>query len=259
MSESREPTHLPVTDGALAVNGYHISLRFFPELKLERKAGLEFAASLSENISLESTNMEGGRWVFTEPLSGSPDSEFEIAISPGSITLDLNYPPTPLFEKLERRFELVLEKFQESFHPTMLLTKSASVSGIFPIDGDARAFIAGHLTAIDADRMDHLARPIHLVGLRFFMPPFSTKGKKETNWGVDVRAESLMEDPGKLYLEADAQWFEPPTPWSNERTVEETVSCLKTVKSYLETKVIDFLKKETDSGDSLEHEPVDGE
>jgi len=110
------------------------------------------------------------------------------------------------------------------------------IHGTIPINGDARTFLAQHVMSIDPDRVDRFGRPIHLVGLRFFFPPFRHKGKKGkaavANWQVNVKAESLLEDPSKLYLEADADWSEPED-WSDEATAN-LVKQLGIVSSYLE-------------------------
>ena len=50
----------------------------------------------------------------------------------------------------------------------------------------------------------------------------------------------MLDDPTKLFLEADAQWPEPKT-WDKQATIE-AVERLELVSKYLETDVMSFLR-----------------
>ncbi len=82
--------------------------------------------------------------------------------------------------------------------------------------------------------------------MRFFFPPHKKANGEEqvTEWGVSIRAESLMEDPSKLFLEADAEWFESGV-WDTE-TPLKLIKNLSTTQHYLENNVVNFLKRSAD-------------
>jgi hypothetical protein len=63
-----------------------------------------------------------------------------------------------------------------------------------------------------------------------------------TDWQVNVRAESLLDDPSKLFLEADADW-QTPRPW-NEGEEKKEIERLELVSQYLEKNVLAFLEHE---------------
>jgi hypothetical protein len=239
----KEPTHLPEPGAKLDAWGYAISLRFHPEIKLDKKRGCQFALALADYLSVEKTEYESHKWTFLEPLAGEPASRFVITATPNSIKLDIRHPNQAL-EWVEIRFGHVLEKFRNIFKPAMVLQSEATVRGILPIDGDARTFLAMRVMGMGPNRVDPFGRPIHLLGLRFFFPPYVKKREgaepQVTDWHVGLRAESLMEDPSKLFLEAEAMWVEA------EQWVEgigtRLIEHLQTVKQYLENNVMQFLQ-----------------
>lgn len=242
-------THRPEPDAKIDARGYSTSLRFHPEIKLDKKRGHQFAASLADYLNLEKNEFESHKWTFLEPLPGEPTSRFIVTVSPNSINLDMRFP-NQVQEWVENRFGMVLTRFRETFKPEFLLQSEASVRGTLPIDGDARTFLAVHVMGMDAEKVTPFGRPLHLLGLRFFFPPFIKEAGDEesevTDWTLEVRAESLMEDPSKLFLEAEATWIEGHR-WDS-KTVDVLTEHLGTVKRYLEQNVMGFLQTSSDDG-----------
>jgi hypothetical protein len=247
-----EPTNLPKPSAKIDARGYAIFLRFHPEIKLDKKRGFQFAGALSDYLNIEKNEFESHKWTFLESLAGEPASRFVITVSPNSIRLDIRFP-TQGQEWVETRFGHVLAKFREIFRPEFLLQSEAMVRGALPIDGDARAFLSSNVMRMRPDRVDPFGRPIHLMGVRFFFPPFVNKKEGEeshvTDWSVAVRAESLMEDPSKLFLEAEATWIEA-TPL-DEGAASQLIEHLSTVKGYLENNVMKFLLAPPDEDDEV--------
>jgi hypothetical protein len=123
------------------------------------------------------------------------------------------------------------------------------------VDGDARVFLMQHVMALDQERMKKLGRPMHCVGLRMFLPPVVLRPKKPTgtgkkkgkqaeakviDWQVDVKAESLIENPSKLFLEALAEWSGPQK-W-DKSAPEQIVSRLDLVSEYVKNNFLPFLR-----------------
>jgi hypothetical protein len=237
------PTHLPKPGMKIDAWGYAISLRFHPEIKLDRKRGCQFALALADYLNLEKNEYESHKWTFLEPLAGEPTSRLVITVVPNTIKLDIRFP-NQAPEWVETRFGHVLEKFGGIFKPALLLQSEATVRGTLPIDGDARTFLATRVMGMDTNRVDPFGRPIHLLGLKFFFPPYIKKREgaepQVTDWHVGLRAESLMEDPSKLFLEAEAMWVEAHQ-WDKE-IATRLIDHLQTVKNYLENNVMQFLQ-----------------
>jgi hypothetical protein len=241
--EEDQSTHRPQPEAKFNARGYALSVRFHPEIKLDRKRGHHFAAALTDYLNLEKNEFESHKWTFLEPLPGEPACRFVITVSPGFIKLDVRSSNLGQ-EWVETRFGMVLGKFGELFKLQFLLQSEAIVHGTLPIDGDARTFLAVHVMGMKPNRVDSFGRPLHLLGLKFFFPPFAKKGEGDkpqiTDWHLNVRAESLMEDPSKLFLEAEATWIEA-RPWDKE-VVTQLTDHLGTVKDYLENNVMEFLQ-----------------
>ncbi len=253
-----EPTNRPRHGAELQPRGYVLSVNFHPHIRLSRKDGFDFASKLSDYIDPQTANLEAHQWTYSQPLGTSAAGGLEVTITPSSIQFDISFP-THRKEWLEQRCTMVLQEFYDKFDPKLVLSSSAKVVGTIEIDGDARGFLAHHVVNLNPKRLLLLKRPVHALGIRIFSPPFEhveKRGKKNVThtipWVVDVKAESLIEDPSKLYLEADAQW-PTPTQWTGvPKIIEELIGHLKTVTEYLEKDVINFLKApDEDSGDPI--------
>jgi hypothetical protein len=252
--EGAEPTHLPVPGAKIEPRGYALDLRFHPDIKLDRKRGQQLALALTDYLNLEKNEFESHKWTFVEPLPGVAESRFVVVVGPNSLKLDLRFPAQGQ-EWVETRFGHVLAKFAETFRPGFVLQSEVTVRGTLPIDGDARTFLASRVMRMDLDRVQPFRRPIHQLGLKLFFPPFAVKKADEepkvTDWLVMVRVESLMEDPSKLFLEAEAGWMEAEG-W-DERIIGRLIDHLGTVKDYLETRVMSFLQQPPEEDEADEN------
>lgn len=116
---------------------------------------------------------------------------------------------------------------------------------LFDIVGDSRDFLAQHVMRINPDRFGPLKRPIQLLGMRIAFPPYKIEWEEEdetkvdqADWLLELKVESWIADPGKLYVEADASWPDPKQ-WDSGTTTT-LVNRLQELTTYL-TKVRDFL------------------
>jgi len=255
MSENEEEhTDLPLPGSKIQPRGFALALRFHPEIKLERKRGHSFAASLSEYLNIDRNELESHSWSFVEPLPGDPESRLVIGVTPNSLRLEIHLPSRAQ-EWVEHRFQTVLDTFGTQFQTQLVLNCQATVRGTMPIDGDARTFLAGHIMQMPPERVvQSFRRPVHLIGLRFFFPPFRSgsnepdeSAENRIDWSASVRAESLLEDPTQLFLEAETDWFEP-TSW-NEALSRTVIDRLATTRRFLEENVRDFLQPGADVPD----------
>jgi hypothetical protein len=243
-SESgHEPTHQPKAGAKLETSGYHLSVGFHPEIRLEHKKGWDFGKALTEILEPKESDLQDKLWSFTQPQGSSPNCYLSVTVRPSDIQLHVAQPVQSK-EWYETRYGLLLKRFADFFRPKLILTSSAMIHGLLQIDGDSRVFLGEQVMNMRSYRADSFGRPIHLLGIRFFFPPFRRKGRKGkeavTDWQVNVKAESWLEDPSKLYLEADADW---PTPqqWT-ESAVDKIPEHLDVVGNYLEKNVVAFLQ-----------------
>jgi hypothetical protein len=247
-----EKSHRPIRGAKIDPRGYHVGLRFHPEIRLDKsKRAYDFASMLSDYVRFETAKCESHKWVFEEAIGGDLAGRLVLTVLPDSIKIDIQ-DPLKRGEWVENRSQTILEKFWEFFKPALLLNHEITVRGVLPIDGDARTFLAMHVMRMDPDRVDSFGRPMHLLGIRFFFPPYAAQNEEgkyqAVNWHVAVRAESLMEDPGKLFLEADATWLDT-KPWA-DKTASEVVGHFETVMNYLGSNVMQFLQHDSGDGSS---------
>src|SRR6516164_7180842 len=75
-------TYRPKPGARIEPRGYAVGVRFHPEIKLDKKKGHLFAASLSDYLSFERNEFESHKWTFSEPLAGETASRFVITVGP---------------------------------------------------------------------------------------------------------------------------------------------------------------------------------
>lgn len=240
MSEpNAEPTNRPIEGAKESPLAYFLGLSFHPNIKLDNKNGLEFAAALSDYIEPKNVSLESNQWSFS-----SARGELRIVIQHSGLHLQAERPSHPL-EWYEDRFATALKRWQEQFSPEMLLESKAMIRSLLPVDGDAREFLRCHVMNMDPSRLGPMQRPLHILGVRMFFPPFVKKDDADesksqvTDWGVNVKLESWIEDPSKLFVEVDGDWPRPEK-WEEE-SVDSVVGRLQILMDYSKDRVIPFL------------------
>jgi len=218
---------------------YFLGLSFHPNIKLDSKNGLEFATALSDYIEPKNVSLESNQWSFS-----SAKGELRIVIQHSGLRLQAERPSHSL-EWYEDRYATVLKRCQEQFSPQMVLESKAMIRGLVQINGDAREFLRCHIMNMDPSRLDPMQRPLHILGVRMFFPPFIKKDiadeskSQVTDWGVNVKLESWIEDPSKLFVEVDGHWPRPQK-WEDE-SVDNVVGRLQILIDYSQDRVIPFL------------------
>jgi hypothetical protein len=245
-------TNQPKDGAKIEPIGYLLGVQFHSPIKLIHKTGLEFAAKLSGVIDSRGLDLQETRWQFTQPFGSHAHGVFRVNIDQSTLTMEASYP-SDRRQLIEDRFGLILKEFQNAFQPELILGSSACFRGTLSIDGDSRAFLGSCVANIPDERMAKLGRPLHLFGIRVFLPPFvaqeppkNKKGKQgkrkashDVRWGINVRAESLMEDTTKMFIEGSGEWPEP-RKW-DESASKDVIQHLDTVSEYLSNKFLSFL------------------
>lgn len=240
MTEPR--SNLPIKGAKLNPRGSYIAVDFHPSLCLIRKRGFEFAAELSQYMDPSNVHLGETQWRFDQPLEGSNRSRFKIIVGEQRIQISAEFPEKTSAEWLESRQAEILDRFRNMFDLTHVNQSAAMIQATFPVDGDARTFLANHVMHLDREQIKKLNRPIHTIGLRFMLPPFKQEGAvaKKEDWLLEVKTESLMEDPRRLYIEADGRWQNSPMQWDDAAT-QTVVNRLVKVSDYLKDHVLEFL------------------
>lgn len=235
---------LPAENMALDWQRYYMRLDFYPAIKLTRRDGLSFAGTVSEYLEIESVHPGVSEWKI---VGGASCDGMHLQIAKHSITLDVHEPPNSL-EWYEHRFEPIIKVFGQTFSPHVALRRNATVSCLLdlPADVDARSFLGGWVMLMHPHKLAPIERPLHVLGARLFFPPFEEDSDepgqtRKTDWGVNLRVESCFSDPGKLFLEADADWDEA-MPWDDE-LIEKALSCIGVATRFVSDKVIKFLRQ----------------
>lgn len=239
---TEQPSNLPVKGARLESRGSYLTVVFHPSLRLTRKRGFEFAAKLSQYIEPTNVELDEKQWRFDQPLEGSTRGRFKIIVDEQRIQIGAEFPEKTPAEWLESRRAEILNRFREMFKLKIVIQSAALIRATIPVEGDARTFLADHVMHLKREQISTFDRPIHMVGLKFALPPFIRKGlhPRQEDWFLEVSAESLIEDPSKLYIEADGRWQNTPMPWDDVAT-QTVVDRLVKVSDYVKDHVLEFL------------------
>jgi hypothetical protein len=253
-SADRSPSNRPAPNAKPEPLHRAISARFHPPIKLERSKGLQFAGKLSSAIDATGVELLENKWQFAQPLGTHAAGQFTVIVADSNIQIEVVFP-SDSEELFETKAGFILREFEKFFSPELLLGSGAIIRATLQIDGDARAFLAEHVTHFDIKGLGPLKRPVYGYGIRLLMPPYKTPAKPQkkavgkkpakpratevTEWNADVKAESFIEDYTKLFLEVDGQW-QVPHQWK-DNTGEEVTGRLATVSKFITTNFIPFL------------------
>jgi len=231
------PTHRPREDVEYEWLGFSFGLHFHPPIKLTAKDAHEFSAAVTERFEIDYANIESDGWTLSSSRHG-----FRVTVTQSQLELHCE-PPEERQERYEVYYQRIVNCFEERFHPQVVLASKAAIRGLLDMDGDSRLFLTQQVLKMSSERLDLLQRPVHGLGLRLFFPSFRTKdevdGERSCDWDLDVRLESWLPDPRKLFVEADATWGQP-EPW-NEKCLEAVFGRLGTVSEYVKKEIRGFL------------------
>lgn len=239
-----EPTHLLREGARVEPLGYFMAVSFHPNIRLDKKSAFNFAATLSDYIDTQNVQLESNQWTLR-----SVKDTLEIVLTSRALQL---HAANPVHKRgwYEARYMTVLKRLEELSKPELILESKAMIRGLLHIDGDARDFLGSHVMNMEPQRLEPMGRPLHVLGMRMFFPPYVVKEQEQasegriTEWGVNVKLESWIEDTSKLFVEADASWPRP-AKWG-ESSLDEVAGRLATLEDYLEKHIVPFLAERPD-------------
>lgn len=225
-----ESEWLPAVGTKISWLGYFLSLDFYPAIKMPRSSGTHFSSKLADVIEIERLEVESNEWRFG---GGGTCDGMQVVVERQRISLAA-HSPRNAEQFYEDRNALILGAFASMFSPGLILRSSAKAAGLLDANGDARTFLGGGLMLFHPKKLEAINRPLHILGVRMYFP-----SSDNVEWGVDVRTESWIDDPTKLFLEADADWSES-RDWDQEK-VRKTVESISVVTDFMKTRLMDFL------------------
>lgn len=72
------------------------------------------------------------------------------------------------------------------------------------VEKDSRLFLGNNICGLNDEKLKPFGRPIHGFGFRFVIPPIQNEPNE-----YNIRIESLLRDPGKIFLENQARFLAP--------------------------------------------------
>ena len=245
MSEEETPGSPFDDESRLTPRGYHVGIGFTPAVSLVRKEGLRLVTRLEDYLDVQHINLEPHQWQIGQPEreSGTAGERFLVTVRPNRLNIEHFFPGRAL-EQFEERMRSVLEVFGEIMHPQVIVQSGAMARFTFQLDEDARVFLAQRKLHLDQPALAPFGRPAHVIGLRLFFPLVAAKQPEaRRDWQVNVRIESLAEDPRRLFIEADAQWKQP-MPWRPE-LLPKIVERVDTAHTFVRKNVLEFLRQDS--------------
>lgn len=234
-----QPTNLPSKGARVEPLGYFMAVSFHPKIRLDKKSAFNLAGTLSDYIDTHNVQLESNQWTFR-----SVKDTLEIVLTSRALQL---HAVKPVHKRgwYEGRYMTVLKRLEELSKPELILESKAMIRGLLQIDGDARNFLGFHVMNMHPQRLEPMGRPLHVLGIRMFFPPYLVNNQQQasqrqvTEWGVNVKLESWIEDTSKLFVEADASWPRPGR-WGGS-SLDEVAARLTTLEGFLDTHVVPFL------------------
>lgn len=142
-----------------------------------------------------------------------------IRVSPQKLSIEVSFPRItlpPIVKELDEISRSVLGALNPLIIASIrvVVRKQVAAPG-----GDAREFLGENILHLTDARRRTLSRPIHTVGLKVFMPPCQVGGDDDPEHvthedAVEVRIESLIEDPSDIFIECRQTFAEPRPPAS---------------------------------------------
>lgn len=239
------PPELPAADAPVEWLGFSLAADFYPAIKLARKTGLEFTAELSDILEPENVRLENDGW---SVAGGGVCEGIQVAVEKRHIRILIS-PVSQQLERYEHKIQQILRAFEERFEPKVALQSNVDISGLvsLPGDTDARAFLGGYVMLMHPHKLDAIARPLDILGVRLRFPP-----AEGIDWSVDVRIESWGEDPKKVFLNADADWYHQ-IDWT-EQYCEILSERISVISSFMSESLVRFLREPPFPGEDSDDE-----
>jgi hypothetical protein len=243
-----EPPHRPAHDATPEKVVSSAGFSFIPPIHLDSRAALRLASKFALSITPSSVQLESNQWIYIANVHRAimkittTETQFNTEISAiPSVAIQDRSPQ----ETYEQKIQSIVDIFAEEFHPQVVVESHAVLRSLLTVQGDSRAFIGGRLMGMPHEKIAPIGRPLHGIGLRLYFPQYQIEGAdppQKEDWSVDVKVESWLADPRKVFIEIEARW-QVPKPWSQDSS-GEIAAHLQKADDFVQTRVIPFLKQD---------------
>ena len=232
----------------MRLRGIEVELSLAPSVTVDGAAKLAFQNKLEQEAMIELTSVEKGESnIALTAGSRSTKSSCVVHMRPNRLSVAENFPPM-VTEQCVERMDAVIRAGIEVFSPTLFVQRSVYVrKQASAPDGDARVFLGERVLQLSDARKRSFGRPIHMVGMTFFLPPYQVQNGdvgvvvQQAPDGIEVKIESLIEDMKDIYFQCRRYFYEPLRA-SEFTTIEEWVM---STEGFVNEELVNFLLDQT--------------
>ncbi len=233
----------------MRLRGIEVELSLAPSVTVDGPAKLAFQNKLEQEAMIELTSVEKDEnSVVLTAGSKSTKSSCGVRMEPNRLSIAENFPPV-VTEQCVERMDAVVRAAIEVFSPNLFVQRSVYVrKQASAPNGDARVFLGERVLQLSEARKRSFGRPIHMVGMTFFLPPYQVQNShkgvvvQQAPDGIEVKIESLIEDTKDIYFQCRRYFYEP-VPASKFTTVKEWVV---STEGFVNEQLVNFLLHQTD-------------
>ncbi len=238
----------------MRLRGVRVALTLAPPVTVDNRLKLEFQTAVEGEAGLDVTSVDRTeKSVELASRAASARTAFYARLSPDELAVSEDFPALALDECVGR-IDAVVKAGIKVFAPQVIAQTCVYVLKQVTTEiGDARVFLADRVLRLSEERKRAFQRPIHMVGLTFFLPPYQladTDGcevRQDPN-AFEIKVESLNEDTRDIYLQCRA-YFHEPFAAAEFSTLRERVNA---TESFIDQYVVRFLEPPPGSAGALE-------
>ncbi|MEA3367603.1 MAG: hypothetical protein U9R68_05760 [Planctomycetota bacterium] len=217
---------------------YGLNFLFLPAPGLETQKTLAFQSALAEaGVDLPTANRSQHSLELHRESPSLKVGIKEVGPNIGQLFLLSSWPERNL-SVFEKESEAVVVAYERTWDaPKQFVARDATIRCLYAChDCDhAFQFIWEEVLAQQAERTTRFGKPIWGGGLRFVMPPGKDEEPEPTQ--TEVKIESFLQDPGKLFVQVQMSWPKP----TEEYMFAKCTKLLERVEAYINSDVMAFI------------------
>jgi len=180
-------------------------------------------------------------------LEEAPNERARKAMTFGSTFLEIKWVfPRASIDVIKKEAEAIFGAARKVLHIQILVRVVSGVQCVaVSYEGDARVFLGETVLGGLTEKLIPYGRPAHCVGIRLFFPAFKGPSRTE-KFPIEVKIESLVEDPTELFVEVTRTAQEPEHVTDQTRLGDH----LEAAKRFLIDHALGFLEEAKKGGNT---------
>jgi len=220
----------------LTGRSYRFAFVFSVLPEMTRNDNLDFYDKLTaQGVELPALEQKKNEIVLQKIGNGRPVNVFRVIVGhfQGKFRLFVMEDfPVGSIELFNKTADAAWKVFSETWKVSgeVLQLTEVTVRYTAPVGADSKDFLLKNCLKIPTECLSALERNLNGVGIRLISPVIVGGGEKTPLPGADFNAhiESLLEDPGRLFIQVTSKWLSVPLP-----TARYSESTAKGVPTYL--------------------------